>query len=135
MRRLNTTKSNSQSDKSLLCLIAYSFTQICNAISHHTQSIFFLTGLNIFSQGPWKEIQDRLKSSHGEVTSVELFKGLQQTALSSKACGTVVNYTSSLYRWVKFVNTNKLVVFPVSVVDAALFFSHLAWPPLRYQPL
>ena len=67
-----------------------------------------------------------MKSSHGEVTSVELFKGLQQTALSSKACGTVVNYTSSLNRWVKFANTNKLVVFPVSVVDAALFFSHLA---------
>ena len=67
-----------------------------------------------------------MKSSHGGVTSVELFKGLQQTALSSKACGTVVNYTSSLNRWVKFANTNKLVVFPVSVVDAALFFSHLA---------
>ena len=48
-----------------------------------------------------------MKSSHGEVTSVELFKGLQQTALSSKACGTVV-------------------VLPVSVVDAALYFSHLA---------
>ena len=95
-------------------------------MSHHTQSIFFLTGLNIFSQGPWKEIQDRLKSSHGEATSVELFKGLQQTALSSKACGTVVNCTSSLNRWVKFANTNKLVVFPVSVVDTALYFSHLA---------
>ena len=67
-----------------------------------------------------------MKSSHGGVTSVELFKGLQQTALSSKAGGTVVNYTSSLNRWVKFANTNKLVVFPVSVVDAALFFSHLA---------
>ena len=67
-----------------------------------------------------------MKSSHEEVTSVELFNGLQQTALSSKACGTVVNYTSSLNRWVKFANTNKLVVFPVSVVDAALYFSHLA---------
>ena len=67
-----------------------------------------------------------MKSSHGGVTSVELFKGLQQTALSSKACGTVVNYTSSLNRWVKFANTNKLVVFPVSVVGAALYFSHLA---------
>ena len=39
---------------------------------------------------------------------------------------TVVNYTSSLNRYVKFANNNKLVVFPVSVVDAALYFSHLA---------
>ncbi|CAH3174143.1 unnamed protein product, partial [Porites lobata] len=73
---------------------------------------------NLVCQGQWsldeKKIQDRLKSCHGEVTSVELFKGLQQTALSSKACGTV------------FANTNKLVVFPVSVADAALYFSHLA---------
>ena len=67
-----------------------------------------------------------MKSSHGEVTSVKLIKGLQKTALSSKACGTVVNYTSSLNRWVKFANTNKLVVFPVSMVDAALYFRHLA---------
>ena len=59
--------------------------------------MFLCTGLNIFNQGPWKEIPDRLKSSHGEVSSVELFKGLQQTALSSKACVTVVNYTSSLH--------------------------------------
>ena len=81
---------------------------------HHTPPIFFLTGLNIFSLGPWKEIQDRLKSSHGEVTSVELFQGLQQTALSPKACETLVEYTSSLHLWVKFANTNKLVVFPVS---------------------
>jgi len=102
-------------------------------MSHHTQSIFFLTGLNIFSQGPWKEIQDRLKSSHGEVTSVELFKGLQQKALSSKACGTVVNYTSSLYCWVKFANTNKLVVFPSPWLMRLYILA--SWPPFRYQPL
>ena len=107
-------------------LIACSFTETCNGISHHTQSILFLTGLNILSQGLWKEIQDRLKSTHGEVTYVELFKELQRTALLSKACGTVVNYTSSLNRWVKFANTNKLVVVRVSAVDVALYFSHLA---------
>lgn len=29
----------------------------------HSVSFLFLTGLKIFSQGPWKEIQDQLKSS------------------------------------------------------------------------
>ena len=92
----------------------------------HSVSFLFLTGLNIFSQGPWKEIQDRSKSNNTDVTYIHLFKELQRTALSSKACGTVVNYTSSLNHWVKFASDHKLVVFPVSIVDVALFFSHLA---------
>ena len=89
----------------------------------HSVSFLFLTGLNIFSQGPWKEIQDRLKSNNTDVTYIHLFKELQRTALSSKACGTVVNYTSSLNRWVKFASDHKLVVFPVSIVDVALFLT------------
>ena len=72
------------------------------------------------------EIQDRSKSNNTDVTYFHLFKELQRTALSSKACGTVVNYTSSLNRWVKFASDHKLAVFPVSIVDVALFFSHLA---------
>jgi hypothetical protein len=55
-----------------------------------------------------------------------LFEALKQTALSSKACGTVVNYTSSLNRWIKFARDNNLVVFPVTVVDVALYFSYLS---------
>lgn len=50
---------------------------------------------------------------------------IQQTALSSKACGTIINYTSSLNHWVKFTSDHKLVVFPGFIVDVALYFSHL----------
>ena len=85
----------------------------------HSVSFLFLTGLNIFSQGPWKEIQDRSKSNNTDVTYIHLFKELQRTDLSSKACGTVVNYTSSLNRWVKFASDHKLVVFPVSIVGSS----------------
>ena len=55
-----------------------------------------------------------------------MFEALKQTVFSSKACGTVVNYTSSLNRWIKFARDNNLILFPVTVVDAALYFSYLS---------
>ena len=88
--------------------------------------IVSLTGLNLFDQGPWKELQDRTGSGHRNIHLTRLFEVLQQTIFSSKACGTVVNYTSSLNRWIKFARDNNLVVFPVTVVDVALYFSYLS---------
>ena len=90
-----------------------------------TVSLSF-TGLNLFDQGLWKELQDRTRSGHGNIHFTRLFEVLKQTALSSKACGTVVNYTSSLNRWIKFARDNNLVVFPVTIVDVALYFSYLS---------
>ena len=52
-----------------------------------------LTGLNIFDQGPWKELQDRTGSGRGNIHLTRLFEVLKQTVFSSKACGTVVNCT------------------------------------------
>ena len=85
-----------------------------------------LTGLNLFDQGLWKELQDRTRSGHRNIHLTRLFEVLKETGLSSKACGTVVNYTSSLNRWIKFARDNNLVVFPVTIVDVALYFSYLS---------
>lgn len=51
---------------------------------------------------------------------------LKQTTLAPKACGTVVNYSNSLKRSIEFSKDNKLIPFPATVVDIALFFSHLS---------
>ena len=45
-----------------------------------------LTGLNLLDQGPWKELQDRTRSGHGNNDLTRLFEALEQTAFSSKAC-------------------------------------------------
>ena len=85
--------------------------------------IFFLfAGLNLFDQGVWKELQQKTASS-GETS---LFELLKKTALHAKADGTVINYTSSLRRWVEFARVKSFNVFPASVIDISLFISHLS---------
>lgn len=90
---------------------------------NHIHIVFDFAGLNIFSQGFWKEIKERAESSG----SPRLFEVLKKTVLAAKATGTVVNYTNSLNRWINFANEKYLVnVFPVTVVDVALYFCHLS---------
>lgn len=84
------------------------------------------TSLSLFDQGPWKKLRDRTRSGHGDIHLTRLFEALKQTALSSKVCGPVVTYTSSLNRWIKFARDNNLVVFAVNVVDVALYFSYFS---------
>ena len=72
--------------------------------------------MNLFSQGIWAEIQEQATSSGS---------ALKRTILAAKASGTVVNYNNSLKRWIEFSKDRNLVPFPATVVDIALFFSHL----------
>lgn len=74
--------------------------------------------MNLFSQGIWAEIQEQATSS-GSAHLIRLADVLKRTILAAKASGTVVNYSNSLKRWIE------LVPFPATVVDIALFFSHL----------
>ena len=69
------------------------------------------------------ELQDRVKSN-AQLTT--LFENLKQTVFAAKASGTVNTYCRSLNRWIEFAKAKQLVVFPISVVDAALYFSHLS---------
>lgn len=46
------------------------------------------------------KLEDRAGSGRGSIHLTRLFEALKQTVFSSKACGTVVNYTSSLNRWI-----------------------------------
>ena len=81
--------------------------------------------MNLFNQGIWAEIQERTKSS-GSSHLLHLADVLKRAALAAKASGTVVNYSNSLKRWIDFAKSNSLVTFPATVVDIALFFSHLS---------
>ena len=74
--------------------------------------------MNLFSQGIWAEIQEQATSS-GSAHLIRLADVLKRTILAAKASRTVVNYSNSLKRWIE------LVPFPATVVDIALFFSHL----------
>ena len=88
-------------------------------------SLLSLVGLNLFSQGIWVEIQEQATSSRSAHV-IHLADVLKQTVLAAKASGTVVNYSNSLKRWIEFSKDRNLVPFPATVVDVALFFSHLA---------
>ena len=57
-----------------------------------------------------------------------MFENLKQTVFAAKASysGTVNTYCCSLNRWIEFAKAKQLVVFPILVVDAALYFSHLS---------
>ena len=79
--------------------------------------------MSIFSRGPWIEIQERAKA---DIHLSNLFEKLKRTVLSTKAIGTVTNYSNYLNRWIKFAHSKKLVVFSVSIVNAALYFIHLS---------
>ena len=79
--------------------------------------------MSIFSHGPWIEIQERAKA---DVHQSTLFENLKRTALLAKAIGTVTNYSNYLNCRIEFAHSKKLVVFPVSIVDAALYFNHLS---------
>ena len=87
-------------------------------------SLLSLVGLNLFSQGIWAEIQEQATSS-GSPHLIHLAGVLKRTTLAAKASGTVVNYSNSLKHWIEFSKDRNLVPFPATVVDIALFFSHL----------
>lgn len=91
----------------------------------HIYFLFCLAGLNLFNHGIWGDIQERAKSS-GNPHLLHLADVLKRTTLAAKASGTVVNYGNSLKRWIEFSNNNKLIPFPATVADIALFFSHLS---------
>ena len=76
--------------------------------------------MNLFSQGIWADIQEQATSS-GSAHLIRLADVLKRTILAAKASGTVVN----LKRWIEFSKDRNLVPFPATVVDIALFFSHL----------
>ena len=80
--------------------------------------------MNLFKQGIWAEIQEKASSS-GSAHLVHLADVLKRTTLAAKASGTVINYSNSLKRWIEFSRDKNLVPFPATVVDIALFFSHL----------
>lgn len=82
------------------------------------------SSLNLFSQGIWAEIQEQATSS-GSAHLIHLAGVLKRTTLAAKASGTVVNYSNSLKHWIEFSKDRNLVPFPATVVDVALFFSHL----------
>ena len=69
-------------------------------------------------------IQEQATSS-GNAHLIRLADVLKRTILAAKASGTVVNYSNSLKRWIEFSKDRNLVPFPATVVDIALFFSHL----------
>ena len=87
-------------------------------------SLLSLAGLNLFSQGIWAEIQEQATSS-GSAHLIHLAGVLKRTTLAAKARGTVVNYSNSLKHWIEFSKDRNLVPYPATVVDIALFFSHL----------
>ena len=78
--------------------------------------------MSIFSHGPWIEIQQRAKPDAHLST---LFEKLKGTVLSAKAIGTVTKYSNYLNRWIEFAQSKNVLAFPVSVVDAALYFKLL----------
>lgn len=80
--------------------------------------------MNLFNQGIWAEIQEKATSS-GSAHLIHLADVLKRTILAAKASGTVVSYSNSLKRWIEFSKDRNLVPFPATVVDIALFFSHL----------
>ena len=90
---------------------------------HH---LLFFAGLNLFNQGIWVDIQEQATSS-GSAHLADLVDVMKRTALASKANGTIVNYTNSLKRWLEFSKEKGLKPFPATVVDIALFFSHLTF--------
>jgi len=83
--------------------------------------IISFTGMNVFGQGYWKQIQLQAQAS-GEANLLSLVETLKRTALMAKAEGTVTNYSNSLKRWIEFAKEKGLVVFPASVIDIAMFF-------------
>ena len=80
--------------------------------------------MNLFSQGVWGEIQEQATSSGGAhlICSADVLK---RTILAAKVSGTIVNYSNSLKHWIEFSKDRNLEPFPTTVVDIALFFSHL----------
>ena len=93
-------------------------------VSPQVISFLSLAGLNLFNQGMWAEIQEQATPS-GSAHLIRLVDVLKRTTLAAKASGTVVNYSNSLKRWIDFSKDRSLVPFPATVVDIALFFSHL----------
>lgn len=91
----------------------------------HIDFVFFLAGLNLFNHGIWADVQERAKFS-GNPHLLHLAEVLKRTTLAAKASGTVVNYSYSVKRWIEFSKDNKLIPFPATAVDIALFFSHLS---------
>lgn len=87
-------------------------------------SVYF-ADLNFFNHRYWTKLQEQAQFS-GDAGLTRLVDVLKKTAFLSKADGTVVNYTNSLKRWAELAKSKSLVVFPASVVDIALFISHLS---------
>ena len=83
--------------------------------------------MNLFSQGVWAEIKEQATSSgSAQLICIRLADVLKRTILAAKASGTV-NYSNSLKRWIEFSKDRNLVPLPATVVDIALFFSHITF--------